>query len=62
FALFHYHPLIKFEDSKKLANHQKPACFMTRCYKLGVNNLVNLVERFHEKLKTFFKEGITYCS
>jgi len=31
FALFHYHPLIKFEDSKKLAYHQKPACFMTQC-------------------------------
>ena len=34
FALFHYPPLIKVEDSKMTANHQTPACFMTQCYKL----------------------------
>ena len=27
FAAFQYHPLIKFEDSNKFANHQNPACF-----------------------------------
>jgi hypothetical protein len=33
FAQFQYHPLIKYEDSKMIANHQAPAFFLMQCYK-----------------------------
>ncbi len=40
-ALFRYHPLIKFKCSKKLANNQNPAFFLMACY------ITNWVQKDH---------------
>jgi len=64
FAAFQYPPLIKFEDSKKLANHQNPALSVEHVLQIVRLDLpCFLVNKLSMKCQNiFFEDGNTYCT
>jgi len=63
-ALFPCHPLIKFEDSTKFENYQKPRLNLNRCYTLCADAtiLVSIVAELSMKnKKNNIKVRITNC-
>jgi hypothetical protein len=54
FRLVSLSPLIKFEDSNKFQNHQKPRFNLNRCYRQFIVRLNQYSNKNHRKAKYKF--------